>query len=239
MIINSDFRDYYDHCVGYGVDKALVYDRRSVQIETVSARNVALNREPRTQDIMNAIMAFRDQVPHIATHPHSIAVLGFCGRLYAGLAYRNRGRAGMLFGTPSHKDIVPVVSWREEDLSDFEKNMQGVRTVFSLGAAKSPLDWFSRSEGKREADALSLFINHGLVSFYLEGTTLVINPCLRDINFQKRMDGITAFQEISQHLASLSILNVPQPDPISDELRAQTKGFDSKSFRKGPEGKRK
>ena len=68
---------------------------------------------------------------------------------------------------------------------------------------------------------------------WLRDAELVTNPILKALQFQTRVDVYTAWQELSMFLGN-NIVNAstPPPRPISDDERAETKGFDKKtSFR--------
>lgn len=64
---------------------------------------------------------------------------------------------------------------------------------------------------------------------------LVINPCLRDLDFARVVDPYTAHQEISRYLGSTLAAQHDPPQPISDADMAAMKGHGGKySFRQPP-----
>jgi hypothetical protein len=60
-----------------------------------------------------------------------------------------------------------------------------------------------------------------------------INGCLAAVAFQKIKDPYTAYQEVMQYISGvLGVDAVKEPWPISDELKAGSKGYDKWSFRR-------
>jgi len=69
---------------------------------------------------------------------------------------------------------------------------------------------------------------------------LVVNPCLKDLGFHSVLSAQQVWQELSLYLGNTLIeATTPAPRPISDELRAETHGFDRESFRKTKAGRKK
>jgi hypothetical protein len=62
--------------------------------------------------------------------------------------------------------------------------------------------------------------------------TLFKDPFLKPFEFQKVMDNYTIFQKIQQFISGVLSTPEKEPWPISDTLKAQSKGFDKYSFRK-------
>lgn len=65
---------------------------------------------------------------------------------------------------------------------------------------------------------------------------LILNDCLKDVNFQKVFDPVAAFQEVSMFVAGMAVPSKPMPE-ISDETMRDIKGFDKWSFKKEPSKK--
>jgi hypothetical protein len=57
---------------------------------------------------------------------------------------------------------------------------------------------------------------------------------LKSIGFQQVMDTYMTFQKLSIFVGNILISQSKVPWPISDKLKAQSKGFDEYSFRKRP-----
>ncbi len=67
---------------------------------------------------------------------------------------------------------------------------------------------------------------------------IIINPCLKEANFVSQVSPHQAWQDLSMYLGNtlVDIASKP-PQPISDELRAETHGFDRQSFRSAKGGR--
>lgn len=64
--------------------------------------------------------------------------------------------------------------------------------------------------------------------------TLIVNPLLKEYNFVTVVDPYTAYQELSMYLGNILVEQKNPNVHISDELKAQSKGFDKWSFKKRP-----
>jgi hypothetical protein len=254
MIIKSPFKDYYDNCVGYGIDKAVVFERETEYALVRNCRRGRSNLDDAVLDIAATCSALLDNMVELHSGYFSPFVVGFCGHLYVGLkSYVNNDQRlnlqrvnamRVLLNDADRRCVLPHYQWVEKDFTADEMVMDwGSRSYFSLGRrsnAKTLTEWAERNAVLLDVERQDLFFKHNLVSFVYErhisyrGVGVTINPILNDFNFQRRMDGITAFQEVSMHVASLKSANIRQPEPITDEMRAMSKGFDKSSFRKGP-----
>ena len=69
---------------------------------------------------------------------------------------------------------------------------------------------------------------------------IVVNPNLSNLQFSKVFNSEQAFQEISMYLGNdMADSSAVESRPISDELRAETHGFDKFSFKKKKGGREK
>ena len=67
----------------------------------------------------------------------------------------------------------------------------------------------------------------------VEPKTTTKNPILKDYDFQKIVDPYTAFQEIQMYISGVLSTGDKNPQwPISDKLKAESKGFNDLSFRR-------
>lgn len=254
MIIKSPFKDYYDNCVGYGIDKAVVFERET---EVLNPHNCRRGHSPlgdAALDIAAVCESLLENMVDLRSGYFSPFVVGFCGRLYVGLkSYMSNDSYVRLQGVIPSRVMIseanriptqPRYQWTEKDFTAEEFHQQwdgrGYISLIARSGAKTLSEWFERNAHQLEVEREALFFKHNLVSFVYErklhfrGVNVEINPILNNFNFQRRVDGITAFQEISMHVASLHSANIRQPEPITDEMRAMSKGFDKNSFRKGP-----
>lgn len=244
MRIISKFNDYYDGAQGYGIDKELVYLRKTEESKPPSDISTFINHYSREiyEDnggrylIMNqARKKHRKAVRFAKTF-----IVGFCGEIR--LCVKVTEFADKFGNIKEHycytrEDInehlyVPDVKFNKGDY--FCKD---IRLVF---------DRFDRNRMRQ------YFIDHRVPCFVSYSgwaapfpskdrkfkRSLIHNPCLKDIQFYKVHDAYSAFQEISMFMGSLG-KDAPEMDNIADEHRIAGHGFDKFSFRKLPTKRRK
>ena len=67
---------------------------------------------------------------------------------------------------------------------------------------------------------------------------LVVNPCLRDLEFQRVVDPFTAHQELSQYLSGVLTNNNEPPQLTDQKVKRDKAGFDNNSFKTRSPGKK-
>jgi len=67
---------------------------------------------------------------------------------------------------------------------------------------------------------------------------IVFNPVLKDYSFYKLFDSMAAYQEISMYMSNMCFPEV-EINPVPDEIKAESHGFNKYSFRKDPQKKKK
>lgn len=235
MLINRNFQDYYDAAIGFGVDKQIVYNRRSVEYKPAFQK-----KNPKIiDDVQDVLRRLEDQWSHLATHPYGMFHVGFCGKIYTGF-----------YARVDPKTCVPVTSftmqqahslpkafyWCEKDFLPGEFDKPRSRYCYRDPVTNGPTlrEWYKRNQALLAYEALDIFVEHKVVSFVVLDNTLVTDPCLKDFNFQRVIGGVETFQEISMFLSGV----LGQPDrsmiDLDDKYRVMAHGFDKHSFRKGP-----
>lgn len=78
----------------------------------------------------------------------------------------------------------------------------------------------------------NIFREYNVPIFILGNKQLILNPCLKDIDFMRIKDPYTCFQEIFMYKSG--VLGNPEKDiiEISDKDKIKQHGFDNKSFKK-------
>ena len=66
---------------------------------------------------------------------------------------------------------------------------------------------------------------------------LTYNDCLKDYQFYRVFDAMAAYQEIGMYFGNMCFPE-PQINPVPDEIKAESHGFNKYSFRKDPEKKK-
>lgn len=207
MRIHSDFRDYYDHAVGFGIDEKVHYNRfqKAAQIDLRSSMD--FSRDDR------------------------IGVLGFCGTLYPFVrverydkernCYYDEGTLVETFYAFGPSELSRYVNeWYDyvDGFSDHHRDIE---------LKKFYLEW------SRSADDifLDLKVPTWIAFFMKPAPNGILNPVLKDIGFERLKDASTAFQDISTYIANILIEQKPIVI-IDDRHRIEQHGFDIKeSFR--------
>lgn len=169
-------------------------------------------------------------------------VIGFCGGIYPFVKQQNE----YFYTMDDFKRNLPEVvngdaqisRWtyhnNVQKLSDFEK-------WFKNGQV-SNWNWsYTACDDKLLKD---VFLDKRVAYFVVEtgladkSSTLITYPLLKKYSFYKMFDVYSAFQQIETYLTNELI----RPDEINivipDDLKAQSKGFDTWSFRKMSEKKK-
>lgn len=216
MLIVSDFHDYYDVGMKLGVDKSIFYNRKKIKI---------------AKDFL------------APTHTHAPtgwnkSVLGFCGKFYPFVYHCSYGKVDRIVWTLEEAlDALPRSKygsiWGDDCAIDSEK---GIRNFFGKDFSefyllfheyKTPLIGLKPNRTRRYAwDSKEPY------------TALTVNPSLKEIEFYKVKDPITAFQDIYMFISGvIGVDNKPMIE-ISDKHKAAAKGHDGEYSFKKPPGKR-
>jgi hypothetical protein len=220
MHIISKFKDYYDGVQYQGVDKSLVYVRKTVK------HDYTINLEfPKDREQSNIQAAF----------------VSFCGVNYP--IYINGGTAhdyDNLFDLSRHyrlstkilKDVDEVRDFlRKETPNSYSTESFDVKSKYrhffnSLSAQtislfESEIAKYNSIEDHRKYNSpVLLYTNHAIYE----------DPDLSRIGFSRVLDSFTAFQEISMFMGS-ALACEPKVEEISDKTKIAKHGYDKQSFR--------
>lgn len=242
MRIISKFKDYYDSSIGYGIDPGIVYKRvdQAYQLAHLPRHEAQI-----VKDVRAAILT----PDRIAGELFDHVYVGFCGKIYGGLAY-HVGAEGPNVpvskrtywdGHFRHYETSWQFAWAERDV-DPEELVKERRLPGRYGfkQCETMQEWFTRNRHLRVQSNTDIFTKYGIVSFILHNGQLITDGVLSSVRFQRVLDNFTAFQEISMFISGvLGTFDEVAPEPITDELRAHTKGFDKRSFRRDPTKKKR
>lgn len=237
MRVFSDFHDYYDIGLTYGIDPKCVYTRKSVKVRYKGDTGY----NPSWFHLIMTDSHFRQITDELKgvywnKNPKSDRhILLFCGKLYLGIEYDG------------------VVCWSFERLQDEikkKKNKNDIKTILDQSQTRGRFYWgrWDRPRGrelKRIFEAVenlsgaSKFLNDILVmagvpiidfltDYYVTAT---LNPELKKIGFASVKDAYTAFQELSMYLTN--VITIPENPmcEIDDLSKAIEHGYNEKSFR--------
>jgi hypothetical protein len=211
MRLHSDFHDYYDHAIGYGVDERVHYNRyqKPASINLKSH----LNRP---------------------SHRNS-GLMGFCGKTYPFIELHRYDRNFAEEDNWGEYSIVETrFAFSEQEYLDTEKERSDFRDEFHSYLYSIDLEirqyfneWILNSD--------ETFLEHRVpvwsAKFYTEEPNAILNPRLKDYAFEKLREPFTAFQDISMYLANIRV-EQKHVDFVDDKHRIEQHGFDLKrSFR--------
>lgn len=240
MLLIKSFDDYYDFGIGFGVDKKIVYNRKmltaSVGYDEVTllgtTDKMGEKADPETAEKIRSIVEYvskhgRRPGFHSPLLFREIAYLGFCGKIYT---------------VPYSSANFPLREyfWTRDDvpLKALNKSLNVIESGFDK-KARTVEKWLDKNELVKIHDAHDFFIEHELVCFLVMGSTVIINPVLSKLGFQKYMPGLEAFQTLSMFLAEMNTHEVDNTSGSDEDIR-DSKGFDKASFKnRGEKKKRK
>jgi hypothetical protein len=213
MKLHSDFQDYYDKAIGYGVDEKVHY-----------------NRFQKTVDIHLKTSADRP------IHRRS-GILGFCGTLYPFIQISRYDKKHDFDYLDDYDGRVveefyafSVEEYREkeEKWSDYSDDFDFVDNSRRIKLKQFFVDWSISDD--------SIFLEYQVptwrMQFYPTGSNALLNPNLREIGLERMKDSVTVFQEISMYIANIIVEQKPIA-VVDDKHRIEQHGFDVKaSFRR-------
>jgi hypothetical protein len=213
MIINSDFKDYYDKAASYGIDKTVAWNRRSVKYFHVRRGDgpaEGLNRITDKKITTAAdLLGFR----HIESHELSDTLL-FCGEIWV-----------IVYDTTS--DLVRIISEKEAEAVSTRK-IKSRKLSWMYGP-------WGGGYGARHAAADLIHKAYEspviLVAGWRHGSSsITVNPSLRKIGFYQ--DASMIFSKIHSYLSPKDKETVK----VADKYRIAAHGYDKDSFRHEPGG---
>lgn len=212
MRLHSDFHDYYDHAIGYGVDEKVHYNR------IVSEADIRIH-------------SFAEGPLHSRS-----GILGFCGTLYPFIKVSRYDKKHDCDWVDEFdgRIIEEFCAFSYGEYREKEDQWYEYSDDFGYPGHSSEvrlkqffLDW------RREDDSIFLEFKVPVwrMRFYSRGHNGILNPSLKEMGFDRIKDPVTAFQEVSMYLANILIEQKPVAE-VDDKHRIEQHGFDLKtSFR--------
>ena len=218
MRLHTDFHDYYDNAVGYGIDENVHYNRFIKEVELIFAR---------TTD------------HPIGIYDGELFLLGFCGEIMPMIEIQITDKERQIVSRRFAYDynelidfknekiryykLHPRSKWypRQEEIVDFPKNEKSVIKQFFQ-------DWRWKDDSVFLKNKVPVWVKK--LRHY--NKMAILNPRLKDYGFDRIKDSFTAFQEISMYLSNI-LVEQKEVAVIEDKYRIEQHGFDLKtSFRK-------
>ena len=212
MRLHTDFHDYYDNAVGYGIDDNVHYNRFTKEVEIY-------------------IKSSFDFPSFEGVH-----LLGFCGQIYPLIELEKYNREYDHRSDAEDFELLEryfVYSFeefqeKEREWEDFYGNFGSGDHWSRLKLKQFFIDWKTPND--------KIFLEYKVPSFVIDleknENKAIINPKLKDYGFDRIKDSFTAFQEISMYLSNI-LVEQKEVAKVADKLRIEKHGFDlKKSFRK-------
>lgn len=220
MRIISDFHDYYDIGLSYGIDPKCIYNRKEIEL--------AINEETNTE---LARFLYKDRLIVSLARAYYLepvpTVILFCGKLFINWQICDKNNPDKSINIYD-KDYITnyFIEHRPGYYSkkywpiDIRKNMEKRYNLLDRLNSSTELIQINRSINAPIA----------LLEYHSKFTTVIINPQLSKYDFQKIYDPYTAFQELSLFIPAY-LKNEPETIDISDKDKAKQHGYNKHSFR--------
>ena len=213
MRLHTDFHDYYDNAVGYGIDENVFYSRFTKKAEIL----------------------IKSPFDHAGV---SGGLLGFCGIIYPFalfVRYDNFEIVDRYCAYNLEEYKTKAEEWKYERFSfgrRFDEQRRKIdlkrKEKTEMQAKQFFVDWSSQSN----EIFLKFKVPIWTVMLGRNTETGLINPRLKDYGFDRIKDSFTAFQEISMYLSNI-LVEQKETAAVEDKFRIEQHGFDlKKSFRK-------
>lgn len=245
-IINKDFHDYYDSCIGYGgIDKTVIYKRKQEEFEYDSDITKMIEKVlPKTTTFRYHSDSHLHEIFHTTKYDYLFesGYIGFCGKIYPFIKCTDRRYIGYSFisGYEYYYDYESLISFLKSikyKVSKYRYNTLSDRNIINFFKDIDNMDIFFKiqnpvfSYGFTTIDKIT---NH---AGRMKTTT---NPILKDFQFYKLKDAFSTFQDIYMFLSGVLGQVHPPIQEISDEVMKHKKGFGHKyAFKKEPTKKGK
>lgn len=218
MLIVSDFHDFYDSISKMGIDKTVVYNRKTELL--THAIEIRLPPTETTKNVLE-VQKF---------------IIGFCGKLFPIVSiYRWATHTHSCFYTAD--ECLNLVGFRKQYKSKIMRSWYGSFSLSDkaeVGKFFDPHTWHS---------LLPLFQQYKVPVFFVGNIfeehrkNLMLNPKLETFGFMKVKDPQSAFQDIYMYISGvLGIVTKPMI-VVSDKCKQAASGHDGfYSFKRPPGG---
>ncbi|MDQ3088877.1 MAG: hypothetical protein M3Q78_09805 [Acidobacteriota bacterium] len=218
MKLHTDFHDYYDNAVGYGIDENVHYNRFTKEIELTLAR----------------------KTDHpVGIYSGELFLLGFCGEIFPLIEIQTTNKERQIINRRfaynydeliefqneriRYYNLFPLYKWyfRHAEIVDFPKDEKNrIKQYFQ--------DWRWKDDSIFLRNKVPIWVKK--LRHYNKNA--ILNPKLKDYGFDHIKNSFTAFQEISMYLSNI-LVEQKETAVIEDKFRIEQHGFDlKKSFRK-------
>lgn len=258
MRVISKFHDYYDTVSQYGIDLTQIYVRNTEEDKP----------KDKSWDDFKEYLGVSDRFPCFR---FDYLIVGVCGRFHLCIKMTHsdnpygRDSVRYCYSLSQMKDFIYELcssgkltnKERDQYLDIFNRNPSTNKWFSSNTRMDVGLfDRFDDDIGSK--DFTNIFIQQECPVLLLKDKrdfTIVKNPNLSDLNFQRVLDAFTIHQELSMFLGCVIInptkkgtkvkkrpegwVDPLSSDDFSNEVKRDSKGFDKMSFKKEKTKRRK
>lgn len=250
MRIISKFKDYYDSCMYYGMDKDLVYARH------VETKNGSIKELLETSEL-------RSYESNKTNIYYAFGNIGFCGKFYPYIKFERGLPTDRITQIKPPNEVVFCYNFEqvEEYMNSFPYtgNFMGYYRTKLTDKQKRhyPVSSHLPYQYWNDADTLENYFNkytkQNLEPFFEHKTPIIIavnrergnqdtslktNISLKEYQFYRMFDAFKAFQEISMFLGGVMPRTGKETVILSDVMKRDKHGFDNMSFKTYSPGKK-
>lgn len=241
MYIISKHKDYYDGVVqSVGIDKTIVYGRSPLGIKATEYPKPFKIEKKRFGNV-NSFTNISFAITKESKYDKAILfIIGFCGKLYLGWR--------LLYKVKEYD--YDLGCHREVDKYDIVYGYKNVKHIFRESYFGNKPD--NEIKYIEDYDPINIFrelkapvfvynsSNEGVVRYHDDrDKILVVNPILKDYEFYKVIDPVTAFQELQMFISGVLGIGEKEIIEVEDKYKIGQHGFDKHSFRKEPGQKKR
>lgn len=267
MKIISKFKDFYDNatCSTYCDDSEVIYVRKSLvyKVGQQTRRQFCITEILQQQQQQQQDYSLRSFLKFVPVDL-SLVVVGFCGKLYTAIAIPKLNDQVKYSASKfkKHGYIYTDRTLTEEELLETKeaykygigntKRLIKTRKKFYSGTnrwrhrnfSSSLRNLFEHVIDKNKSKYENYFLKYRTPIWVLSNlgqasTTLVINPCLEDLQFYKIFLPQQVYQELEMFFGSLLVHEQDPAQITNNKVLRDSKGFDKHSFKNSPSGKKK
>lgn len=233
MRIFSTFHDYYDSASSHGVDTSIIFNRKE---EVIHLTRTELNKNDYLRGIASIKIPHKAYIEARSTNQLH-GVIGFCGKCYPFIQVYDKYcyTSNDINNSIPEKDSLNV--YHTKQVRDFFNSTKNIAYEYSDTFRKHYWDNCVNYFNHLTFDDTFRHLKTPTFAMILSwnNVKIIINPRLKDYDFQKVKDSYTAFQDISMYLSNQMVDTTEIQQNIPDTILAEKKGFDKWSFRKMPE----
>lgn len=239
MYIISKDKDYYDGVVGsVGMDKTIVYERQTKEIEDYKRFPKAFKHKTYSWNSKNPFLNICHlRVDREKTKKYDDAdgfIVGFCGSLYMGWQlHYNIEEWNQEYGRKEEVTKTDIVY-------GLKNATKYLKTDYWSGNFEDDLKYVA------SYDPIQIFRDYNTPIFLYDSSyarprrepQFIVNPILKDWEFYKVVDSFTAFTELQMFISGVLGTGEKEIVEIKDKYKIGQHGFNKWSFRREPSKKK-